>query len=678
MHKKLAWFVLLIVYCSAHALSSAPPPVVVEVKVANSFVSLGGPWKFAPGDSPSSGDTLLWANPAFDDAAWAPMDLHPKSGAIDTGYGESGYLTGWAARGFPHLWGYAWYRLRLHVADPGQSLWLKMPPHEDDAYQVFANGQYVGEFGHFTPKSVVCYRSRSLMFQLPPPDEHGNILLAVRFYMEPWVLYGGSTADSGGMHETPLVGLEAQVESIRQAEVRTRILGVLADAFVSIFLLIAAAGAFGLWLIDRSSKVYLWLAAALVCGASHAYLLLISFFTYTMSQSLALALNSIPTTLGIVCWIQFWRRWFQLEKGRPFNLLLILTAVINIVVQAMYFFNVVPTASIPFRLGIVTVCNGFLGILFFVPIVQGARKDRTAALVALGPMLLLFVSLFEIVLQDWLRIPTVVYIFGLRIDLGGPGLLLLVLAIGVLVLRRFVNTQVVQRLERQTIDQELEQARELQQHVLVPEPVESKHFIVETAYHPARTVGGDFFQIVPYADGSLLVVIGDVSGKGIAAAMLVAVLVGAIRTRAEETADPAAILHTLNQRLLGRAGSHFATCIVAHLLPDGTVQIANAGHLSPYQDGRELELPGALPLGIHADDIYETLRFELLPGQHLTFMTDGVIEAQGPAGELFGFQRTQSISNQSAPAIADTAKNFGQEDDITVLTLTLIPEAVHA
>jgi serine phosphatase RsbU (regulator of sigma subunit) len=188
-------------------------------------------------------------------------------------------------------------------------------------------------------------------------------------------------------------------------------------------------------------------------------------------------------------------------------------------------------------------------------------------------------------------LPTVIFIFGVRIDLAGPALVLLVLAVGALVLRRFVSVQVRQRLERQTIDQELEQARELQQHVLVPEPIQSEFFTVETAYHPARTVGGDFFQVVPHANGSLLVVIGDVSGKGIAAAMLVAVLVGAIRTRADETSDPVTILRTLNQRLLGRAGSHFATCIAAHLLPDGVVHIANAGHLPPYIDGREMEMP---------------------------------------------------------------------------------------
>jgi len=674
MPRKLTLSLLLVFACilPAQTVAAATPPATTEIRVADSFVSLGGPWKFAPGDSPRLADTFLWASPSFDDEAWADMDLHPKSAVIDTGYGgEYSYLTGWTAHGFPHLYGYAWYRLRLHVGNTPQALWLKMPPHEDDAYQVFANGAYLGEFGHFTQTRVVCYRSRPLTFQLPPPDEHGDILLAVRFYMEPWVLYRGSTADSGGMHETPLVGLEAQVESIRESEVRTRIIAVLESVFISIFLLIAGAGAFWLWLIDRSSQVYLWLAAALVLGTSATGVLMVSFFTYMLDQDLALTIGNILTTLMVVCWIQFWRHWFKLENGRVLTISLIVPAVTLIVLDALRFFGGLPFTSILFALQVISVCNGMLGILFFVPIVQGARKDRTAALVALAPTLLLFVSLFELEVQDWLRIPTVIFVFGIHLDLADAAEVLLVLAVGALVLRRFLNTQVVQRLERQTIDQELEQARELQQHVLLPEHIQSTFFTVEMAYHPARTVGGDFFQVVPHGDGSLLVVIGDVSGKGIAAAMLVAVLVGAIRTRADETSDPAAILHTLNQRLLGRAGSHFATCLAAHLLPDGNVRIANAGHLSPYIDGRELELPGALPLGIAAEGDYELMRFSLSPGKRLTLMTDGVVEAQNATGELFGFARALSISADPAEQIADTAQRFGQEDDITVLQLTL-------
>jgi serine phosphatase RsbU (regulator of sigma subunit) len=84
----------------------------------------------------------------------------------------------------------------------------------------------------------------------------------------------------------------------------------------------------------------------------------------------------------------------------------------------------------------------------------------------------------------------------------------------------------------------------------------------------------------------------------------------------------------------------------------------------------ELELPGALPLGVMSGVAYDTIQFHLAPGSRLTFYSDGVIEAQNQKGELFGFDRARDISTQPAAAIAEAAKQFGQEDDITVVTIT--------
>jgi sigma-B regulation protein RsbU (phosphoserine phosphatase) len=181
-------------------------------------------------------------------------------------------------------------------------------------------------------------------------------------------------------------------------------------------------------------------------------------------------------------------------------------------------------------------------------------------------------------------------------------------------------------------------------------------------------VGGDFFQVIPRADGSLLIVVGDVSGKGIAAAMLVAVLVGAIRTRADETVDPAAILDTLNDRLLGRAGGHFATCVVAHLRPGGAMLIANAGHLPPYRNGAAVDLPGSMPLGILPGMQYDVHTIQLGSADHLTFLTDGVLEARNSSGQLLGFEQTAQLSSLPPEAIARAAMQHGQEDDITVVS----------
>jgi len=192
---------------------------------------------------------------------------------------------------------------------------------------------------------------------------------------------------------------------------------------------------------------------------------------------------------------------------------------------------------------------------------------------------------------------------------------------------------------------------------------------VDSIYKPDRQVGGDFFQILPDGGGGMFVVVGDVAGKGLPAALLVSMLVGSIRTAAENTTEPAEVLRKLHYRLMGRSSGGFSTAVAAHIARDGRVRIANAGHLSPYMDGKEIELEGALPLGIAGGGQYQAMNFELAPGSRLTFLTDGVVEARNQQGELFGFDRTRLISTQAGAAIAEAAVDFGQSDDITVVTI---------
>jgi len=235
--------------------------------------------------------------------------------------------------------------------------------------------------------------------------------------------------------------------------------------------------------------------------------------------------------------------------------------------------------------------------------------------------------------------------------------------------RRHAGVHAEMSRQQAMLEGEMAAAREVQQ-VILPEQVEAvPGFKVESMYQPAQQVGGDFFQVLPAGEGGLLVVVGDVAGKGLPAAMLVSVLVGAIRGVAQFTKDPAELLASLNDRLIGRTQGGFSTALVARIAADGSVTIANAGHLSPYLDGREVELQGALPLGVVKNAAYQVTHFHLPQGSRLTFYSDGVIEAQNEKGELFGFERGRAISTQPAAAIAEAAKQFGQEDDITVVTI---------
>ena len=242
------------------------------------------------------------------------------------------------------------------------------------------------------------------------------------------------------------------------------------------------------------------------------------------------------------------------------------------------------------------------------------------------------------------------------------------------ILYRFVR--VIQ--DEQRSNAEIAAARSVQSMLIPTELPKSRNFMLESAYLPVNGVGGDFFQVLPLKDDSLLIVVGDVSGKGLQAAMNSSTLVGALRN--ELSYEPATVLEHLNRVLLGAgygetrngsndAGPSFATCLCARAFPDGRFVIANAGHLGPYHDGRELEIPPGLPLGVIPNVDYEQVMYRLNQGDRLVFLSDGVVEATNAEGELFGFERTQQVSNEPARYIAQTAKHFGQTDDITVVSL---------
>ena len=278
-------------------------------------------------------------------------------------------------------------------------------------------------------------------------------------------------------------------------------------------------------------------------------------------------------------------------------------------------------------------------------------------------MVLVVLSLYQQELTV-LHFPGAFFPYGISITLNAAATILSLAIITVLLLGRFLRSQ----RQQEQLKQEIEQARQVQQ-VLIPEALPSvPGFALESEYRPAQQVGGDFFQILGGDDGSVLAVIGDVSGKGLKAAMLVSLIVGAIRNQMETNSDPLSMLESLNRRLIGR-GNAQATCLVLRIASDGEVTLANAGHLPPYLNGKEMVMEGALPLGVTARAEFSVMQFPLQPGDRLTLLTDGIVEAQSETRELFGFARTHELVQQDRPAaeIAAAAQSFGQNDDITVL-----------
>jgi serine phosphatase RsbU (regulator of sigma subunit) len=148
-----------------------------------------------------------------------------------------------------------------------------------------------------------------------------------------------------------------------------------------------------------------------------------------------------------------------------------------------------------------------------------------------------------------------------------------------------------------------------------------------------------------------------------------ALAIGALRTLAAENLAPAALLNKLNRQIAATQDSGFITCLCTRIGLNGAVTLANAGHLSPYRNGAEVAVDPGLPLGLVADVEYSETTCQLTHGDTLTMLSDGVVEASNADGQLYGFERTREISTQTAHMIASTAQAFGQEDDITVLTV---------
>jgi sigma-B regulation protein RsbU (phosphoserine phosphatase) len=146
------------------------------------------------------------------------------------------------------------------------------------------------------------------------------------------------------------------------------------------------------------------------------------------------------------------------------------------------------------------------------------------------------------------------------------------------------------------------------------------------------------------------------------------VIVGALHNRKSD--KPLAVLSELNSVLLGRSHGGFTTCCCALFMSDGTLSLANAGQLAPYRNGVEIETEPGLPLGVHADAHWVEVRIELGPSDRILWMSDGVVEARNGKRELLGFERAGELATRSASDIARAAQQFGQDDDITVVSVT--------
>jgi hypothetical protein len=660
----LVWIALASIGLRA-AIASTTGAAATQVSLGPSVVALTGPWKF------HIGDDAKWSDPNIDDAGWEIVDLGAKKESIDPAMGFEGFSPGWTGKGHPGYAGYAWYRMRVRIQGADEPLALLAPTDVDDSYQLFVNGRLIGEFGSFTGSVPTIYYSRPLKFGLPADVLHqspdGTMEVAFRFYMAPRTLL---QTLPGGMHAPPIFGFANAITAayhVAWEEQYRAVSSILADSvlyFAFGFLVLM------LYFFDRTETSLLWPVSACFATAVSLAVLFFSLTTQWMSALLQAIVLSVLSPIGLGLWLMTWLVYFGLEDHRRLR---------NIIVALILWFG---STGLIFQLLLLRgpVSHFIFGANSINQFVSSAAAWALAITIAvLGwrrpnrERPALFLALFFYVLPTldpvlrFLHVRTNWFPFGIPVVLSEFTDIAMLICFSVVLLRHFRSSQ----RRQQAMEQDVKQAQEVQQ-VLIPE--ELPHIAgltIESEYRPAREVGGDFFQILPHAtDGSVLIVVGDVTGKGLQAGMLVALIVGAIRAEAAHSNDPLTALNALNQRLCGRGEAH-ATGLALRVAADGVVTLANAGHLPPYLNGKELPMEGALPLGMTPTAKFSLMHFQLAPGDTLLLMSDGVVEAQDRDGQLFGFERVNTLLQHpiTAAEVATAAQNFGQMDDILVLRI---------
>jgi len=253
-----------------------------------------------------------------------------------------------------------------------------------------------------------------------------------------------------------------------------------------------------------------------------------------------------------------------------------------------------------------------------------------------------------------------------------------------------VSNLTAQRLEqemreRERVEQELRVARRIQKASLPKEVPQLEGWQISYLYRPAREVGGDFYDFHLLSDGRLGLVVGDATGKGVPAALVMSTTCGMLRLAAQSYSSPGEMLQRVNEALFPSIPANmFVTCFYAILDPSsGSFTYANAGHDLPYLrrggDAEELRARG-MPLGLMPGMSYEEKETLLQAGDTTLFYSDGLVEAHDPKGEMFGFPRMRALMAEHGGerSLGDflieelysfTGEDWEQEDDITLLTV---------
>ena len=607
---------------------------------------LNGYWHFHTGDDPA------WASPEFDDSNW-PLLRSDRS---------------WYEQGFKGYGGVAWYRFSAIPAPKANSLAIYIPAI-NDSYEIYTNGRMIGYAGGMPPHPWIAI-SKNQLYRIPqdltPPGK--TIVFAIRVWRSPLMAsFGGA-----GSLAAPMVGDADTIADWRDLQVQ-RLHWQLTDSNMLMLVnFLTAILGLTLFAVRPNEREYLWYGIAQVLWTVHS--VVAAAPRYTLLPYIATsAVWLITFKAAAIINLEFFIALFRRRRGLAYWIGACSLALVVLFMPAALWGWISMS-----QFAAINSC-AFIPYAIVVPLLllPYGREDKTEAWLLFIPFTVSAFSIavfnvidaFGLTRYGWIDAFTFRYnnLLSWPFPLGGGALIgvLCNCAVGGVLILRFART----RRDEERLAAELEAARAVQ-HVLVPDEIPSvPGFRIECVYRPAGQVGGDFFQIILLPGGGAIVAIGDVSGKGMPAAMTVSLLVGTLRTAVDANASPAALLSVLNRGLIGRSAGGFTTCLILHVAATGLITVANAGHLAPYLDGTKLQIENGIPLGLERGTAYSETEFELVPGKKLTLISDGVVEARSDAGELFGFERTRAISTEPAEQVAGAAQAFGQVDDITVLSV---------
>jgi hypothetical protein len=635
-----------------------PVPTLVIKGVGKGIIPIDGIWQFHPGDDPR------WANPSYDDSGWETIETDAP----------------WGAQQHPSYAGFAWYRRHLDI-EPTEGAphdYSILIPHGEDAYEVYWNGKLIGTYGQLPPRPMWYYSIFPRTFPLRG-SAYGT--LAIRVWKAPLDIF--SVTESGGLYEPPLVGdadnISLYENSYYWAAIRRDLFDyslILLRAFVTVLCLM-------LWSRNRQEQLFIWVAV--LTAAPVALDTIDRLFLIPFSYGVARCLNQ---PLYVLYHVSLWflLLWLLRLNEKPrlvrwTRVLAYMTLAAGAADGVLAYFWGRATLWMQWADGLLTAFILLVEVFPFVLIGLGLRRrlDPSRWVVAIAALVLQTLD----TVADASALGQRFTHWTLFADLIDTPLFTVQgvafraekvtsIALFVAIIYAVYHFALEQQARQNVLEREMQSAREIQQ-VLIPETLPAlKGYAVTSAYQPAQEVGGDFFQMLPSPNGSTIVALGDVSGKGLKAAMNVSLIVGVLRALADSNFNPGDILEGLNRCLCGRMDGGFATALVLRLDSDGTVTFANAGHLPPFLNQKEIMLEGTLPLGLVSSAFYGEVAMQLHPGDYLSLYTDGLLEARNHSGELYGFERLHTLLAARPTALQATqaAVAFGQDDDITVLTLT--------